>query len=82
VEHFQALTSGLELPLQGVGEAAAEVEAQLAEYNSRLTEAGMTLFHSFFRVAAGVILAAIVPALLMGTERRPTKEGNAGSHSG
>ena len=82
VEHFQALTSGLELPLQGVGEAAAEVEAQLAEYNSRLTEAGMTLFHSFFRVAAGVILVAIVPALLMGTERRPTKEGNAGSHSG
>ena len=70
VEHFFALTAGLELPLQQAGEAAAELQARLAEYNARLNDAGLTLFHQFFRVAGGVALVAILPTLAMGPDRR------------
>jgi MFS family permease len=70
VEHFQVLTQGLEFPLQQVGEAAAEVEARVAEYNSGLSDAGMALFNKFFRVAGAVALVAMLPALAMGAQRR------------
>jgi EmrB/QacA subfamily drug resistance transporter len=66
VEHFQTLTIGLELPLPEVGEAAGAMEARLADYNARLSAAGLSLFHNFFRVAGGVALVAILPALAMG----------------
>lgn len=65
VEHFQVLTAGLDLPLPRPGESAAAVEERLTEYNDQVKAAGLTLFHNFFRVAAGVSLAAMVPALLM-----------------
>ena len=65
VEHFQALTSGLELPLARPGEDLSEVSARVAEYDRRLTEAGLSLFHNFLRSAAVVSLLAILPALLM-----------------
>lgn len=68
VEHFQVLTHGLELPLQQVGEAAAEVEARVAEYNSGLNDAGLALFNKFFRVAGVLALVAILPALAMGED--------------
>ena len=66
VEHFQTLTAGLVLPLPEAGEAAGVIEARLAEYNDRITAAGLSLFHNFFRVAGGVALVAILPALAMG----------------
>ena len=78
VEHFAALTSGLELPLREAGEAAAEVEARIAEFNTRLSDAGIALFHNFFRVAAGAALAAIVPAVLMGGPDRPQVTSDKG----
>ena len=65
VEHFQVLTAGLELPFPQPGESAASVETRLLDYNRRLNDAGLTLFHNFFRVAACVTLGALVPALLM-----------------
>lgn len=68
VEHFQTLTAGLELPLQEAGEAAVELEARVAEYNARLNEAGLTLFHNFFRAAAIVALVAMLPAVAMGAD--------------
>ena len=72
MEHFFTLTAGLELPLQQAGEAAAELQARFAEYNARLNDAGLALFHRFFRVAGGVALVAILPTLAMGPDRRET----------
>jgi len=67
VEHFQTLMSGLEFQLPQPGESAEEVQARLAEYRTGLNAAGLSLFHNFLRVAAGVALVAILPALAMGT---------------
>ena len=73
VEHFQVLTAGLELPLPAPGESAELAQARLAEYNQQLNAAGLSLFHSFFRVAAVVALVALIPALLMG-EKPPRND--------
>ena len=67
VEHFQTLTAGLEFPLPQPGETSQETQARLTEYSSGLTEAGLSLFHNFLRVAAVVALVAVLPALVMGT---------------
>ena len=75
VEHFQGLTQGLEFPLQQVGETAAGVEARVIEYNAGLSDAGLTLFSKFFRVAGAVALVAILPALAM-VEGRPKALGD------
>lgn len=78
VEHFQGLTAGLELPLAQVGEAAAELEVRAAEYSSQLGDAGLSLFHDFFRIAGAVALVAILPTLAMGSDRRELVEENTG----
>jgi len=70
VEHFQALTAGLDLPLPLPGEPATSVEARLTEYHNQVNAAGLSLFHNFFRAAAGVSLVAMVPALLMRGDRQ------------
>ena len=66
VEHFQVLTTGLELPLQVPGESAESLDARLVEYTSRINEAGLALFQNFFRAAGIIALAAIPIALAMG----------------
>ena len=70
VEHFQALTAGLELPLPMQGETAEALRGRQAEYESGLLQAGVSLFQDFFRVAAFISLAAIIPALAMRPSRR------------
>lgn len=65
VEHFQALTAGLEFPLSQPGEAASVFEARAAEYSANLNAAGLELFRRFFLAAAAMSLVAIVPALAM-----------------
>ena len=70
VEHFQALAAGLELPLPLAGEAAGQLEARVAEYDTQLIDAGLALFHNFFRVAGAVVLVGILPALAMGGRRQ------------
>ena len=77
VEHFQALTQGLELPIQQVGQAAADVEARVTEYNEGLIDAGLSLFNKFFRVAGAVALVAILPAFSMGAGRKPMEGHSA-----
>ena len=64
VEHFQVLTSGLELPLPQTGETTEELNARIAEYTEGINDAGLTVFRAFFRAAAIVALAAIPFALL------------------
>ena len=69
VEHFQVLTSGLELPLPQAGESTEALNARVAQYTEVINDAGLTVFRAFFRAAAIVALAAIPFALLRtGTE--------------
>ena len=65
VEHLHGLTAGLELPLPVQGETAEALRTRQVEYQEALSEAGLTLFRDFFRVAAVISLAAIIPALGM-----------------
>ena len=64
IEHFQSLTAGLALPLPLAGESPAESAARLASYVSDVQNAGLTLFHRFFQVAAVVALVGLVPLVL------------------
>ena len=65
IEHFQSLTAGLGVPLPMPGESPADAAARFASYVAELNNAGLSLFHRFFRVAATVVLLALLPALLM-----------------
>ena len=65
IEHFQSLTAGLGVPLPLPGESPADAAARLASYVAELNNAGLSLFHRFFRVAATVVLLALLPARLM-----------------
>ena len=71
VEHFQALTAGLEFPLPLPGEAAGVFETRAAEYSANVNAAGLELFQRFFLAGAVISLVAIVPALGMRTRSRP-----------
>ena len=64
VEHFQVLTSGLELPLPQTGESTEALNARIAQYTEGINDAGLTVFRAFFRAAAIVALVAIPFALL------------------
>ena len=64
VEHFQVLTSGLELPLPQTGESAEALNARIAQYTENVNAAGLSVFRAFFRTAAVIALAAIPFALL------------------
>lgn len=66
---FQVLSAGIELPLPLPGETPAQAQQRLLEFQARLADAGLTLFHEFFLAAMAVCLAAMVPALLMGWRR-------------
>ena len=64
IEHFQSLTAGLGVPLPLPGESPADAAARLAPYVAELNNAGLSLFHRFFRVASVAALLALLPALL------------------
>ena len=64
MEHFLGLTEGLLLPIGGEDE-------EVLEYNSRLTQASITLFQDFFRAGAIVALVAAIPALMGLARTRP-----------
>ena len=65
IEHFQSLTAGLTLPLPVAGESPVESAARMAAYVAEVQNAGLALFHRFFRVAAIVALLGLVPVALM-----------------
>ena len=69
VEHFQVLTSGLELPIAQAGESVAELNARVARYTGDVNTAGLSVFQAFFRAAAIASLVAIPFALI-----RPSAE--------
>ena len=67
---FQLLTSGLEFPLPFVGESNAGFQERIDAYNAGVSAASLEVFTAFFRVGAGLSLAAIVPALFIQDRRR------------
>ena len=73
VEHFQVLTSGLELPLPQTGETTEVLNARVEQYTEGINDAGLTVFRAFFRTAAIMALVAIPFSLL-----RTRGEGNGG----
>ena len=64
VEHFQVLTSGLDLPLAQAGESTDAFNARVEQYAADVNAAGLSVFRAFFRTAAIIALAAIPFALL------------------
>ncbi len=75
IEHFQSLTGGLALPLPVAGESPAETAARVAAYAAEVQNAGLALFHRFFRIAAVVALLALIPLLF---SRRQDQFGGSG----
>ena len=73
VEHFQVLTAGIESPLFQPGVTGEALQSRLEEYTAQVAAAGLSLFHTFFRIAGGAALVAIPVALAMGAERRGKK---------
>ena len=70
---FQLLTSALEFPLRYVGEAADAYNSRVVAYQTGVTNASFEVFTAFFRVGAGLSLAAVVPALFI-HEAKPIKK--------
>ena len=68
---FQLLTSALEFPLRFVGETAAAYDARNAAYQHGVTDASFSVFTAFFRVGAGLSLAAVIPALFIHEGHKP-----------
>lgn len=62
---FQLLTSGLEFPLPFVDESNAAFQTRVDSYNAGISAASLDVFTAFFRVGAGLSLAAIVPAFFI-----------------
>ena len=76
VEHFAGLTAGLEFPFPPLPDETTEaLRARQGVYFDHLSAAGLSLFHSFFRIAGSLALVAIIPALAMRPDRREREEG-------
>ena len=75
VEHFQALTSGLEFPILQPGEPSEAHAARLEQYSADVNTAGLEVFRNFFRAAAIVALAAVPLALMPEQRQRSDDQG-------
>ena len=76
VEHFQALIVGLDFPLEIPGETAEALEARREVWAAVIRDAGLSLFHNFFHIAAAVALVAILPALAMRADRTESENNH------
>jgi len=72
MDQFQSSASGLLLPLPTLGQSATALEAEVAAYTGQVAQITMDLFKSFFRIAAGLLLVALLPAL--GLTKRSTRQ--------
>ena len=63
MDQFQSSTSGLLLPLPTPEQSSTAFDAQVVAYQEQVVKISMDLFKNFFRIAAGLLLIAIVPAL-------------------
>lgn len=63
--HFQGLTSGIELPIPSLGDSADQLLIRQQTFNQELTSAGLSLFHTFLRLAGMIALIGIIPVIAM-----------------
>ncbi|MCY4655036.1 MAG: MFS transporter [Dehalococcoidia bacterium] len=66
---FQQLVVGLELPLARQGETAEQTQTRVLEFETALTDAGLSVFNDFFLIAMAVSLIAILPTMFMVLKR-------------
>ena len=69
-DRFRGLVPAGQWPFQLSGETVTEFQQRISEYQTSLTDAGVTLFNEFFLIAAVVCLVAMLPAALMAWRRR------------
>ena len=62
---FQQLVVGLELPLALPGETPEQTQTRVLEFETTLTDAGLSVFNDFFLIAMAVSLIAILPTMFM-----------------
>jgi hypothetical protein len=77
LQRFEDLVSPIPLPLPKVGEAAAEAQKRLADYNQALVVAGAEVYREIFLVAAVVCVAGAVSVVVL--HRTGTKVGSEAS---
>ena len=70
---FQSSAAGLLLPLPTLEGSATVFEEEVAAYQGQVVQITMDLFKDFFRIAAALLLVALLPALGLG-RRRTTGE--------
>ena len=63
--YFQVLTVELSFPLPVAGETAAAFAERITAYQQGVANASLSVFSAFFRVGAGLSVAAAIPALWM-----------------
>ena len=63
--YFQVLTAELSFPLPVAGETAAALAERVTAYQQGVADASLSVFSAFFRVGAGLSVAAAIPALWM-----------------
>ena len=64
-DRFQGLVAGIRLPLPLPGDGSEQAAQRVREFDTGLTDAGLTLFSDFFLVAMAVCLVGIASATLM-----------------
>ena len=69
-DRFEGLAPASQWPFQLSGETVAQFEQRLLDYQSGVTDAGLTLFNEFFLIAAILCLVAMLPAATMAWRRR------------
>ena len=73
MDQFQSSAAGLLLPLPTLEGSATVFEEEVAAYQGQVVQITMDLFKDFFRIAAALLLVALLPALGLG-RRRTTGE--------
>ena len=68
-DRFQALATGIQLPLPLPGDSSAQILQRQTEFDDRVVGVGMSLFSEFFLIAMALCLAALVPVALMAWDR-------------
>ena len=70
MDQFQVLTVDLAFPLPTAGESSAAFNARVDIYESGVISASFEVFQAFFRVGAGLTIAAMVPTFFLKYRRR------------
>ncbi|MBI2936126.1 MAG: MFS transporter, partial [Chloroflexi bacterium] len=67
MDHFQGLAAQLFFPFQEAGETAEEFQRRVLDYEAGVAQASLSTFKAFFLGGAVIALAALLPALGMGS---------------